>query len=258
MEVKNIENLDLFFEDEIEWNGLKIQIPKINEIIKIKEDNYTKLLEPVCTPFEYLEEIIPDKSLIKQYKTFDLFCLKYYKENGTEDYVYKNKDGVPMINILCKTICYFTKNHPKYIEQYKAIIFDNNSKSFINRDNFDDFAELIIRMNGVQKFKIQKMPEFKTERAKESWIKLHSGRTKTAKENEIFLLDKIIAIMLGSKSFIPKNIIKEFNIYEFNTVFNGVLNLDTWDRDFEKYLVGTEPKDLQIKKHWLYSLKLSV
>jgi hypothetical protein len=253
---ENIYDVDLFFEEEINWNGLKIIIPKVKEIIKIKEDNYAKLLEPICTPIEYLEEIIPDKTLIDKYKTFDLFCLKYL-DNGIEEYVYKNKDGVPMINILCNTICYYTKSHPRYIEEHRAIIFNNNN-SFINRDNFDNFANLLIRMNGIQKFKIQKMPEFKTERAKESWIKLHSGRTKTAKENEIFLLDKIITIMLGSKSFIPKDIIKEFNIYEFNTIFNGVLNLDTWDRDFEKYLVGSDSKDLQIKKHWLYSLKLSV
>lgn len=252
-----IEDATLFYSEEVEWNELTIKIPKVKDILNIGECKYLKLLEPFCTPFEYLEEIIANKEDLDKYKTFDIFHLKI-KNGDANEIIYKNEDQKPMFEVLCEAISFFVGMKAYYIETYNIITFpEDNCDVIISRDNFDDFADLILKINSMVRFKIQKMPEFKSDRARDSWIKLQNGRKKSAKEHEISLLNKIITIMLGGKSFIDKNTIKQFTIVEFNSIFNWILSLDTWNRDFDKYLVGCDIKDLQIKKHWIYSLKLS-
>ncbi|KKQ13982.1 MAG: hypothetical protein US25_C0032G0015, partial [Candidatus Moranbacteria bacterium GW2011_GWE1_36_7] len=82
-------------------------------------------------------------------------------------------------------------------------IFFKGFNDRLNRDNFDKFSELILKICGRERQKIEKSPIFENDRQRESWIKLQEGRKRNAKNNVVNIEDIINICEFGRDEYIP-------------------------------------------------------
>jgi hypothetical protein len=216
------------------YNVCKIFQPSIDEILDMEDDKFNKLLLPYCITVDSLEGDIPEE--VK-------------KEIASYDLVIRYKDIVPL---LLKSLKYFTKSHLSFDE---GGIFFEGFEGRLNRDNFDEFAKIILEICARERPKKEVMPTFKNERQRDIWTKIQEGRKRSAKRNELKLEDVMNFAQYGGDYYISRNEILSFTLWELINAYKSKIGMSNYKDSFDIYLISGE-KSLIEGKHWTDLIKL--
>ena len=259
-----LDNLQLRFNKEIEINKFKIKSPTVRDIVDIGEEKYRKYLIPFTTSKEILNY---DDEILKDIKDFDLFFIKTSEGKYVLEY-----EEMPFISILLDSLEFYFKEKAllltgkdlKYggivdfgypddvLSNIFFILIENNG--IIDRDNFDDIADMILKINYAKKMKVDKPPEFKNERQRDIYNKIMEGRRRKAeKESETFA-DMIDVVQFGGKSFVRFDEIEKFTVQQLIHSYITILSIDNFNINFGQYQAGVDPKDLDLD-HWTKKIK---
>ena len=229
-------NLYLKIQEPIKFYDVCIiHQPSFKEILNYGIEEFEKLLFPYYINIDNLFDEITDEEK-EGLTNFDLLC-----------------SSPELVSSLFLSLEFFCKDKPDVDEQ--GILFEG-FEGRLNRDSFDEFAEIILKICGREKPKKEKIPVFQNDRQRDIWEKLQEGRRRNAKNNEVKLEDIINYCEYGGRSYIPIEEIKKWTMWRIMNCYNSIIGVSAYKDNFSIYLVSGE-KDLVENKHWTDLLKLN-
>lgn len=224
--------LQLITQQPIIFNGIKIYQPSLSEILKVGIEEYNYQLLPFIVSMETLKLPIQTGEL----SIFDVLTL----ENN--------------LTILLTAIKQFCRlDEMKFDESLKRLYIDNG---YLDKNNFNEFSDIILKINSKERPKIEKIPEFASEKQREIWEKIQKGRKRKESANQLYLFDMINACEFGGEYHIPMSEIMTWSLWRISNCYKAILSKSGYKDSFDIFLVSGE-KELIENKHWLEQIKIS-
>jgi len=225
--------LNLILQEPIDFYGIPIQLITFEEIFKYGIDKFNQLLIPFSITIDLLENELSEEDKLK-IKNFDLVV--------SDKSIFQLL--IQALQLFCKT------DDIQFVEEGIKI-----KDGILNRDNFDEFAIIILQICARERQTKERVPIFKNDLQRDIWTKLQEGRKREAKKNELKLEDVINIVQYGGKSFIPKEEIKKFTLWEMMNAYKTILGISNYQDSFSIYLISGE-KSLVEGKHWTELIKI--
>ena len=209
--------------------------PSFEEILDYGVDEFENLLLPYCITLDNVSEVLTEEEK-KGLTNFDL--------------LYSSKE---FISSLLVSLEFFCKS--KIIDfDLKGILFQGYNER-LNRNNFDEFAEIILNICGRERPRVEKKV-FANERQRDIWEKLQEGRRKHAKKNELRLEDVLNICEFGGNYYIPIEEIIKWSLWRILNCYKSIIGISSYEDSFDIFLVSGK-KELIENKHWTELIKLS-
>lgn len=243
--------LNLELQEPINFYGLTIRLPSIAEILRYGLEKYNRLLLPYIISLDSIGTDIPEE----QKKHIEIF-----------DIITSDEEMVDLLEESIRFLCnaenvLLTIDESDTVGIWVDYIYENHEKTldighlFINRSNFDDFANIILLINSKERYVAERIPEFENERQKDVWDKLQEGRKRGSRSNSIGLRDIVNFCEFGGNSHIPASEIKTWTLWKLTNAYNSIIGKSSYDDNFQIYLVNGE-KELIENKHWSDLIKI--
>ena len=151
---------------------------------------------------------------------------------------------------ICRT------DNLKFNRNTLEIFIDDNTSS-LNKDNFDEFSDIVLEM--VQSKRLEKAensePKFKTEEGRKRWLALQEQRKRRKeKEQGLNVYDIINIVQFGMGAYIPDSEILSWTYWKLLKSYSSILNKKGYENSFDIYLQCGDSK--LIEKHWSELIKL--
>lgn len=231
-------NNELVLQEPINFNGIIIYQPTVREIIKYGINEYNNLLLPYLITLDVFELTEEQK---KDLKIFDLIILNQE--------IFLNL--LLSIQVLCRCESQDINILKNEEIQYVIKIKD----SILNRDNFDEFAKIVLKIHARERPKEDKLPE--NPRHREIELKLRSLRAKQKNNNEFQLCDIVNIVKYGGNYYISTEEIKNMTLWELNNAYKAKLGVSYYEDSLSIALVIGDNNNTVNNNHWSKLLKVS-
>ena len=205
----------------------------LSEIRAFGYGNYGQLLLPYTISKESLN--IENDNVTN----FDLLFINLTNEEGNE---------IDMFDLFIQSLKLFCKEETILInKEDSSFVF---KKGVIDKNNFDEFANIMLKINGLEKSKKTVPPKNKEKLS--IWEKLQKGRAKKNinADNDANLANILNIVKFGMESYISKEELRKMTMWEIYNAYKNIINKESYRNNFEISLVSTtENKDLDLK-HW--------
>lgn len=232
--------LELVLQEPISYNGTTIYQPTISEIRQFGMDNFNQLLLPYSLSMDTIEVNLSDEEK-SQLKIFDIV----FRDTNT-------------FNILVSSLVFFCKTENISMDE-NGIKID---EFYLNRDNFEEFGDVILKINIRERPKPEFIPVFNAQKgtpeyedALSRWNNLQEGRRKRSQQNELHIYDIINTCEFGGDYYIPIETIRNWTLYKLITCYKSKLGMSNYKDSFSIYLISGE-KSL-VENHWTQQIKVS-
>lgn len=128
-------------------------------------------------------------------------------------------------------------------------------EGYLDRENFTEFAAIILKTNAKEKPKVEKPPVFQNERQRDIWEKIQAGRQRRAKRAHIELYDLINVCQFGGASYIPMEEILSWTLWRISNCYQSILGRSAYADNFRIYCVTGEKETIE-NKHWTDLMKI--
>lgn len=213
-----------------------IHQPSLNEILEYNIEEFEKLLLPYYITLDNISEELTDEQK-EGLTNFDLL------RNSRE-----------FVSYLLMSLEFFCKSEIIDFDEKDGISF-KGFNGRLNRNNFDELAEIILKICGRERPKVEKKV-FANERQRDIWEKLQEGRRRSAKRNELKLEDVLNICEFGGKYHIPIEEIIRWSLWGIINCYKTIMGISNYEDSFSIFLVNGN-KDLIEDKHWTELIKLS-
>ena len=224
---------------------LKAQKPiKFYDVCIISQPSFEEILEFGIEEFE--------KLLLPYYITID---------NISEELTDEQKEGIANFDLLCSSeefMSYLISSLEFFCKA--KIDFDDKGIFFkgfngrLNRDNFDELANSILKICGRERQKTEKKV-FANDIQRDIWEKLQAGRKRFASKNELKLEDVLNVCEFGGKYHIPMEMIERWSLWRIINCYKTIMGIRSYEDSFSIYLISGE-KDLIEGKHWTETIRI--
>lgn len=232
-------NLPVYLETQkpIKFNNIIIYQPSLDEILEYDIDKYNMLILPFLLDVNDFEFI--DNSLIQNVNIFDILILNSNSE---------------IFRILLDSISFFCRTDEIGLDEQKGVLYIGDE--ILDRNNFSDFAEIILQLNAKQKPEKETPPANMTEKQKEIWEKLHAGRQRAYEKSQIDLSDLINICQFGGQYFIPMSEILQWTLFNISRCYKSIIGKSNYQDLFDIYIVTGEEKLIK-NQHWTDLIKIN-
>ena len=105
------------------------------------------------------------------------------------DIILKDQGMLSSVAIALQLFC---KCEDIYKRDNELLLKFNDKEPFvINNGNFEDICQIIMKMNGKEKIKVEKPPKNMSERQRDVWEKLQAGRKRENEKNAVHIYDML-------------------------------------------------------------------
>ena len=231
-------NLSVYLETQkqICFNDIIIYQPSLDEILEYDIDKYNMLILPFLLDKDDFK--FEDNSLLQDINIFDILILE------------------PNLGMLLESISFFCKTDKIGLDEQKGVLYIGEKNGFINRDNFGEFAEIILQMNAKQKPEKETPPANMSEKQKEIWEKLHAGRQRASEKSQIDLSDLLNICQFGGQFFIPMSEILQWTLFNISRCYKSIIGKSNYQDLFDIYIVTGEDKLIK-NQHWTDLIKIN-
>lgn len=169
--------------------------------------------------------------------------------NIFEDYIVKENNMLEciafIIGIFCKV--FYIKPQKNVINLYK----DSDNLIFqITKDNFNDISDILCKLTCTNKIKVEVQPKNLSKRQKDVWEKLHSGRIREAKKNEIHFYDIMNICSYSGNYYIPISEIKKMTLWQLMNCYKSKTEAKNYDDNLAISLMTHDLKPILNTNHW--------
>jgi hypothetical protein len=133
-------------------------------------------------------------------------------------------------------------------------LYFNENLCSLNKNNFDEFADIILLSGGKEKYKAEVIPVFETAEGYERWKKYEEMKQKYAKKDDASVANIINVAQSGGLSYINENTIKHWSMWKLMNTYSSIINKDGYEKQYSQYLVTGKTDG--IKEHWSDLLKV--
>lgn len=214
------------------YNVCQINQPTLKEImLEMGMTKFENLLFPFCVTVDAIQDLSNEEK--QKIKNFDILL-----------------SNPELAASLCQSLEYFCRSEIKFND---GQIYFGEFSGGLNRDNFDEFAEVVLEMC-ARKRPEDESKKFKTEKAKEIWRKIQAGRARDAQKNQFKIEDVINVCQYGGSCHISIDEIMKFTIWELMNCYKCIVSISNYKDAFSVY-IQTGDKNL-ITTNWVDSIKI--
>ena len=130
----------------------------------------------------------------------------------------------------------------------------DNIKFVVTKDNFEDICQIIMKMNGKEKLKVEKPPKNMSDRQRDVWEKLNAGRKRENSKNTVHIYDMINICEFGGHYHIPIEEIENWTLWKIINCYKARVDMKTYDDSLKICLVSGDGKSISDKNHWHHKL----
>ena len=224
----------LVSQKQIKFNNITIYQTPLNDILDYGIDEYNMLLLPFLFDIDSFD--IPNDLIAQEMNIFDILIL-------AED----------TFSMLLNSISFFCKTQEIAFDEQKGVLYVCDGQ--IERNNFAEFADIILKMNAKQKPEIEKPPANMTKKQEEIWRKLHEGRQRAIAKSQIDLSDLINVCQFGGNYYIPFNDISQWTMFNITRCYKTIIGKSSYQDTFDIYCVTGEEKLIK-NRHWTELIKI--
>ena len=160
-----------------------------------------------------------------------------------------------MLSSVAITLQLFCKCEDIYKRDNELLVKFNEKEPFvINNGNFEDICQIIMKMNGKDKIKVEKPPKNMSERQRDVWEKLQAGRKRENEKNTVHIYDMLNICEFGGNYHIPIEEIENWTLWKIMNCYKARVNMKTYDDSLHICLVSGDGKSISDKNHWHYKL----
>ena len=239
---------DLIIGEPINYKGLIIYPPKFKEIISIGVNEYNQIMKIYELTKECLD--IPKEEI----NSINLFEDVFMASQEILKFLYFS------LTILTKPknivfneksiILSFEVNSTEDDDVFNLLKKPQKAVFEINKDNFDDISDIILKINSSKKIEIERPPKNMSKRQLDVWNKLQEGRRQSAKKDQVFIYDIINICEFGGKYHIPINEISEWSLWKIMNCYKSIMNIKNYDDSLKLCLVSGDGKSISGNNHW--------
>lgn len=220
---------------QIKFNDIIIYQPPLNEIIDYGVDKYNMLLVPFLLDVSDFD--FADESIIEKISIFDILTLE---------------QNLPL---LLNSIGFFCKVDEMSFDEQKGTLYIGEN-GFIDKNNFAEFAEIILQINAKQKPKKEIPPKNMTDKQRDIWEKLQAGRRKAMEKSQIDLCDLISICQFGGHYYISMSEILQWTMFNLTRCYKSIIGKSNYQDLFDIYIVTGEEKLIK-NQHWTDLIKIN-
>jgi hypothetical protein len=224
----------LIAQKQIIFNGITIYQKSLNEMLDCGIDKYNMLILPFLLDIDDFE--FENKNLIQNMNIFDILILD------------KNT-----FTMLLNSISFFCETNKIDFDEQKGVLYIGDG--YIDRNNFDEFADIILKINAKQKVQKEKPPENMTPKERDIWNKLQAGRQRKLEKSQIDLSDLINICQFGGDYYISNDIIFSWTMFNLTRCYKSIIGKSNFKELFDIYCVTGEEKLIK-NQHWTDLIKL--
>ena len=224
----------LIGQKSIKFNNIIIHQTPLNDILEYGIDKYNMLLLPFLLDVSDFE--ISSDLMKQNINIFDILTL-------TEE----------TFTMLLNSISFFCKTDEIKFDEQKGIFYVYDG--YIDRNNFDEFANIILKFNAKQKIQREKPPANMTQKQKEIWEKLQQGRKRTEEKSQVDLIDLINICQFGGNYYIPITDVFNWSMFNITRCYKTIVGKSTYEDTFDIYCVTGEEKLIK-NRHWTELVKV--
>jgi hypothetical protein len=223
-------NNELVLQYDINYNGIKIHQTTIDEMYQYGIEEYNKLLLPYYLTLDIFQ-IPPEEH--DNYSIFDLICIN-------EDIFFYL---ILSLRYFCKTDNITTESDGIHVDG-----------GVINRNNFEEFSQLILKIHAKEREKEEKLPD--NPRQRELELKLRALRARHKPKNEIQLCDIMNIVKFGGKYHISINEIRQMTLWNLTMAYKAKVGVSNWEDSLSIALVSGDKENKLDDVHWIKQLKV--
>lgn len=220
--------------------------PSFIDILNYGFDKFGELLIPYIITLDNLPEEITDEQK-EGLTNFDLLC----SSKDLMNHLFLSLDFFCKSNLDIDEKGFIFKSKVNFNEDGIPFIFNGR----LNKDNFDEFANIILKICGRERPIKEKKKVFANDRQRDIWEKLQKGRNRDAKKHELKLEDVLNICEFGGDSYIPIEEIKKWTLWRIMNCYSSKIGISTYRDSFSIYLVSGKPEIIE-GKHWTELIKL--
>lgn len=230
-------NLQLIRQKPINYNGLMFYPISFGYICdNIGLDIFDKLLVPFLITKDCL------KMSNEELEQIDLF----------NDIILHDQHMLSSVAIILQLFC---KCKDVYKQDNGLLLkFSDKEPFVISNGNFEDICQIIMKMNGKEKIKVEKPPKNMSERQRDVWEKLQAGRKRENEKNTVHIYDMLNICEFGGNYHIPIGEIESWTLWKIINCYKARVNMKTYDDSLHICLVSGDGKSISDKNHWHYKL----
>lgn len=232
-------NLYVYLEvqKEIKFNNITIYQTSLDEILEYGIEEYNMLMLPFLLDVDDFGDIVVDNDkLLENINIFDILIL----DERT-------------LTMLLNAISFFCKTNEISFDEAKHILYVGDGH--IDKNNFAEFADIILQINAKQKIVKEKPPENMTQKQKEIWEKLQAGRERAMAKSQVDLADLINTCQFGGDYYIPIKDISQWTMWNISRCYKSILGKSNFRESFDIYCVTGENKLIE-NRHWTDLIKI--
>lgn len=219
---------------QIKFNDIIIYQTTLDDILDYDIEKYNELLLPFLLDVDDFD--IPDKTLIQDINIFDILL--------------SNKQTLTM---LLDAISYFCKTDKIIFDEQRMVLYVG--QGYIDRNNFSDFSDVILKINAKQKIQKEKPPVNMSEKQKEIWEKLQAGRQRALAKSQVNLADLINTCQFAGDYYISMDEISRWTLWNIARCYKSIFGKNNFRESFEIYCVTGEDKLIK-NRHWSDLIKV--
>ena len=224
----------LITQKQIKFNDIIIYQISLDEIMDYGLEEYNMLMLPFLLDIDDFE--IDDENLLQNINIFDILLL----DNTT-------------LNMLLNSISFFCKTDKISFDEQKGTLYIGDG--YINRDNFAEFTDIILKMNAKQKLQKEKPPKDMTPKQRDIWEKIRAGRQRASEKSQVDLADLINICQFGGEYYITTSDILSWTMFNVVRCYKSILGKSNFQELFDIYCVTGEEKLIK-NQHWTDLIKL--
>ena len=169
-----------------------------------------------------------------------------------EDVVLKDKTMLSSIALILQLFCH--SEEVSKLGNQIILKFKDKNNFVVTKNNFEDICQIIMKINGKQKIKIEKPPKNMSKRQRDVWEKLQIGRKKENEKNSVHIYDMINVCEFGGNYHIPIEEIEKWTLWKIMNCYKARVDIKTYDDSLKICLVSGDGKSISNKNHWHHKL----
>ena len=240
-------NLELLAGDVIKIGELNIKHPKLKDIKKTGEGNYSEFIRTFCfQPFDVVESLYKQKidyETIGNYELFNmLFPFRYYEDASFRDvfYLFFDIEGILIPSEEDGKVKY-------------TIVDDDGVTVIIEESNFEEIQSVIKMITGFSNRKVEK---FKDELIKEMYIEdlieTEEIASNERSNNSIITMADLVGAVILDTSYTYETV-WDMYLYQFHSCTRMILKREDYRNTMTGIYTGNlDPKKVNMEKiYWL-------
>lgn len=231
--------------DEIETDKFgTIRFFTVDDLLKVGEDTYNKMI----ASYSVNKSVY---NLTDEYRNFDLLFLKF-SDGGFMCF----EDGKRILDCFIMSLCLIYN-----IERKDIVVSENTLRVLcntkygvieINRDNFDEFSDIVLATNMSKRQEPEEEIKFKegTSEARKKqfleWIEYEKKQAKKKADSMSMIANMVMAKL---KLYGDKETLRAMTIYNLLFAYSSEFAIEGYNKVYKQYLAGADTKKLDMK-HW--------